>query len=185
MAYSLVLILAIASGGQQAPRPIDAGGPVRRAAVSADDPAPYAELRISLDRAEFRRLEPIRLKLELRNNSKDLDIIYGDYIPVTRSVKVLVLSEGEYVPETCYRRSQPGSFRGSQRPLGPGHRRSWEVVVNSLFDMTADGEYTIVGGIEVTAQAVGDKRRRVSVVRRAELTVKVNGDPLPGEPGAR
>jgi hypothetical protein len=190
MKYILAFVLAISFlamvqsseviAPQQNPDQQGQGVPIwssRRPAEPAPiDISPEVQLTIVSTKEQYEQLEPIKLRVELKNLSKD-EITYKDVsecrllsyeiIDITRNVAV--------VDTTRYGKfNYNGPGRGSVLLKPDGTRRT-SVYPNLCIDMTAPAVYSITASMDVKRSA--DDRRCITRSKpiRVEVTPLFNG----------
>jgi len=141
------------------------------------DPARLS-VRVTAPKRLYRPAEPIELTLDIENTSQDLDVLLMlDNLTDPTVDSVVTDGIGHGVPRTAlHYRTVRGERRHHILPTGRGYQPRF--VVNSIYDMTDDGPYTIV--VKIPFWSGNPWRYRE--VWSESFTVRVEGRPFTSEP---
>lgn len=147
---------------------------------STDSGQVVIKLELTSGTRVYRRLEPILISYKLINGSKVEYVGVRVTTPEFRSLDLRVTRDGVESPRTLHFKTSPSVARGNYRVLHPGSALHGRLVVNSLYDMTADGDYSIEVCISWN-QVSGENVPRKSGTASARIRVSVVGDAeIPG-----
>lgn len=173
----LCLVLAGMAGRPQLGSAIT-GAVDRRPLV---DPRPLpVSLTLQTTKSQYARGEPIFLECELANNSKTLEchyrfLIIDEPVPVRDLMFLHVAVAGPRGPTPLThhgRAGNGGGFKSEVIPPGGTYRSHY--YLNTFFDMTRDGEYTITAMFPVWFQGPKAPTGMVSI-QALPIRVKVQG----------
>lgn len=176
-----VLIIVVATNGIRAPlgSAQDTGDSVRKAKEVADSTP--LKLIATINGEEFRPLEPIVVKVDIRNLSKHPYRLphHGTWSPEDDIYTVCNIvvkdSTGREVPGTVFElRGVNGFVRGGKpETLWPGKSLELSLVANLMKDMTLRGKYTIV--VEVFYCRADSDQKKWDKAHSDTLNVRVDG----------
>lgn len=111
---------------------------------------------------------------EIINKSINMNLSFKEYGNSFSAIEMVIFHEGRVLPRLRSARCPP--LMGNVSFVGPGETYRWRVVLNSEFDMTAEGDYTVDVAMPLKASVGTHIEQESWTFRASGLRVHVGRD---------